>query len=59
MGLREGLLHDRDDGKDMLAGGDLGKDAAKTRVNIHLGGNHRGEAQASILKDGASGLVTG
>jgi hypothetical protein len=43
----------------VLAGGELGDDAAVGRVNGDLGGDDVGELAAAALDDGGGGLVAG
>src|ERR1700759_3790707 len=58
-GFAEGGIDDRDDGAEVLAGGELGDDAAVGGVDGDLGGDDVGELAAATLDDGGGGLVEG
>ena len=56
-GLGESGADDGDDGAEMLAGGQLGDDAAVTGMGGDLGGDDGGERAGAALDDGGGSLV--
>ena len=56
---REGSVDDGDDGAEVLAGGELGDDAAVGGVDGDLRGDDVGELACAALDDGGGGLVAG
>ncbi len=58
-GFAEGGVDDGDDGAEVLAGGELGDDAAVGGVDGDLGGDDVRELARAALDDGGGGLVAG
>ena len=58
-GFAEGGVDDRDDGAEVLAGGELRNDAAVGRVDGDLRGDDVRELAGAALDDGGGGLVAG
>ena len=56
---RDGGADDGDDGAEVLAGGELGDDAAVVGVDGDLRGDDVGEGFAAGADDGGGGLVAG
>ena len=59
VGLGKGRAHDRDDGAEMLAGGEFRDDAAVTGVGGDLGGDYGAEGVGATFDDSGCGLVAG
>ena len=59
LGFAEGSVDDGDDGAEVLAGGELGDDAAVGGVDGDLRGDDVRELACAALNDGGGGLVAG